>query len=210
MRNDVIAGIAKVIITIMALILAAAHTIWPDLVIDMVTLSLIVIAILPWLSPVLRSLELPGGVKIEFRDMEKAIENIYKAGLLSTESEKGYEHSFQLVSEEDPALALAGLRIEIEKRLREIAKMSDIPGDKKGAGQLLKKLTKKRILTNEERSALGDLINLLNRAVHGGELNEKAAEKAIETGPRILGIVCASLLGNRFRSRRLLTKFLGF
>ncbi|MGC1122580.1 MAG: hypothetical protein WBA22_15955 [Candidatus Methanofastidiosia archaeon] len=127
-------GVIRVVITIIALILAVIHVIWPDLAIDLVTLSLIVVAILPWLSPILKSFELPGGLKIEFRDMEKTAEKIDKAGLLPPNPKKTYEYSFFSISEEDPNLALADLRIEIEKRLKEIASIRDVPSDKKGGG----------------------------------------------------------------------------
>jgi hypothetical protein len=187
MRDNVIVGIIKVVITVIALILAVFHVIWPDLAIDIVTLTLMVIAILPWLSPILKSLELPGGLKVEFRDMAETTEKIDKAGLLPPKSEKTYEYPFLLISEEDPNLALAGLRIEIEKRLREIASTRDIPSDKKGGvSRLLRELSRREILTSEERSALADLVSLLNRAVHGAKLDEKAVKWAIEIGPRIL------------------------
>lgn len=171
----------------MALTPAVIHVIWPDLAIDLVTLSLIVVAILPWLSPILKSFELPGGLKIEFRDMEKTAEKIDKAGLLPPSPKKTYEYSFLSISEEDPNLALAGLRIEIEKRLKEIASIRDIPSDRRGgASQLLRELSRREILTSEERYALADLVSLLNRAVHGARLDKEAVERAIEIGPRIL------------------------
>jgi len=38
-------------VSLVALVLALAHLIWPSLAIDAITLALIVIAILPWLAP---------------------------------------------------------------------------------------------------------------------------------------------------------------
>ena len=186
MKNNVAVGITKVMITIIALIFATVHIIRPDLTIDSVTLGLIVIAILPWISPMVQSFELPGGLKVQFREMKKATEKIEKAGLLPIRPKEEYKYMFQRVSEEDPILALASLRIEIENRLREIAGKRDIPIHKKGAGQLLNELSRSDILTKEERSALADLMSILNKAVHGAQLNEKAAQWAIEIGPRVL------------------------
>jgi len=90
------------------------------------------------------------------------------------------------VAKQDPNLALAGLRIEIEMRLNEIAKRRDISSRNKGVGQLLRLLQENGILSDEEKSVLGDLIGLLNKAVHGLEVDNKSADWAIQTGPRIL------------------------
>ena len=43
------------------------HMIWPGLVIDAITLGLLVIAILPWLSTLIERATLPGGWGVNFR-----------------------------------------------------------------------------------------------------------------------------------------------
>jgi len=73
----------RFIITIAALALAVGHNIWPDVKIDTITLILIVVAILPWLASVIKSLELPGGFKIELHDVKAATE---KVSTISSES----------------------------------------------------------------------------------------------------------------------------
>lgn len=176
-------------ITFVAAIMTAAHIIFPNLSIDAITLALFLIAIIPWLAPLFKSLELPGGWKVEFQELEKAKDKVEKAGLLSKEVELipgSYDFSFQMVANEDPNLALAGLRIEIEKRLYNIAESKNIKSDNKGVRQLLTILSYNNILNNEERAVISDLIVLLNKAVHGAEVDNKAAQWAIETGPRIL------------------------
>ena len=96
------------------------------------------------------------------------------------------EFSFQLVAEEDPKLALAGLRIEIEQRLTEIAESNGLAVEKLGIGRLLRLLGEKNLLSQEQRSVMADMVNLLNSAVHGGEIDNRAAEWALEVGPRLL------------------------
>lgn len=54
-------------------------------------------------------------------------------------------YSFQLVADEDPNLALAGLRIEIEKRLTQIAESYQIDPGRSSAGRLLRILGKQDI-----------------------------------------------------------------
>lgn len=146
------------------------------------------IAIIPWLVPLFKSLEFPGGWKFEFQELEKVEKKIGKAGLLDsvTVVGKAPEYSFQMVAEEDPKLALAGLRIEIEKRLKNIAEIKKISTYNKGISPLFRILSEQQVLSNEERSVLADLVGLLNNAVHGAEVDHRAAQWAIEIGPRIL------------------------
>jgi hypothetical protein len=56
-----------ILITIIALCIAIAHMVWPATVVpDSITGVLLAIAILPWLAPILRSMEIPGVGKFEF------------------------------------------------------------------------------------------------------------------------------------------------
>lgn len=52
-------------ISLTALVGIAAHLLWPNLGIDAITLGLLVLATAPWLGSVFKSLELPGGWKVE-------------------------------------------------------------------------------------------------------------------------------------------------
>lgn len=176
------------VITFGALGIALGHLIWPNLAIDAITLLLIVIAILPWLAPLIKSLELPGGWKLEFQELQKAASRAETAGLLSTEEQAiSVSYAFQSIAERDPNLALAGLRIEIEKRLTSLVEAKGIKQDHPaGVGQLLRLLVKMEVLTNEERSILADMVNLLNSAVHGAAVDPRAADWAIDVGPRLL------------------------
>src|SRR5690349_17845222 len=100
------------VITLGALVLALTHLLWPSAAIDGISLALIVIALVPWLGPIFKSLEFPGGWKIEFQELQKAAVRAEQAGLLSpVPPQIASDFSFQRVAEEDPNLALAGLRI---------------------------------------------------------------------------------------------------
>lgn len=171
-----------------ALLLALVHIIWPQLAIDAIALALIVIAILPWLAPLVKSLELPGGWKVEFQELQKAASRAESAGLLAAQpSEKETTFSFQSIASRDPNLALAGLRIEIEKRLSSLAEIHGLnPRRAMGVGQALRALEHAEVLSNEERSILADMVNMLNAAVHGAEVDSRAAAWAIDVGPRLL------------------------
>jgi len=178
----------QISITAIAALLIIIHLIWPSLAIDAITLTLIIVAAIPWLAPLFKSLEFPGGWKVEFKDLAKAKEKADEAGLLapSADVNASLEYPFQIVAEDDANLALAGLRIEVERRLRELAQSAGISIQRAGVGRLMRLLFEKEILTKQEYSVLSDMIGLLNAAVHGAEVDSKAADWAMEVGPRLL------------------------
>ncbi|MER6146066.1 hypothetical protein ABT174_39680 [Streptomyces sparsogenes] len=70
-------------ITIAAIGLALAHILSPGTAIDGTTLTLVGVAVLPWLGSVFKSIELPGGVKAEYRErlakVEKKVAEVERA-----------------------------------------------------------------------------------------------------------------------------------
>jgi hypothetical protein len=175
-------------VSIGALLLGVVHFGWPELAVDAVTLTLVVVAILPWLAPLVKSLELPGGWKIELQELQEAASRADSAGLLAAEPSRLEEaFSFEAVAEHDPNLALAGLRIEIERRLSQLVHARGLDtGRPMGIGGLLRVLAQAEVLTHEERSILADMTNTLNAAVHGAEVDPRAAGWAIDIGRRLL------------------------
>lgn len=176
------------IISAGALLLTAVHLIWPNLGIDPTTIALLFIVVLPWLAPLIKSLELPGGWKIEFQTLQEAASRADAAGLLAAQpSVKKAAYSFQSVAAQDPNLALAGLRIEIEQRLSRLAEASGVKTPRPaGIGQLLRALVQNNVLTSEERSILADMTITLNYAVHGATVDVRTSDWAITYGPRLL------------------------
>jgi len=179
-------------ITLGALTVALIHVWVPALAIDAITLALIALAILPWLGPLFKSVQLPGGFKVEFQErLERAAERADKAGLLSRRGVEGQQYPFQLVADQDPNLALAGLRIELERQLRALAEAVGVGTRMQGARRLVIELAKEGVLSAEEEDVLTDLIELLNDAVHGADVGSRASRWAMDIGPRLL----ASLQG---------------
>lgn len=62
----------RIIITGVAILVAALNLWVPDLKIDGITLALLLVAVAPCLAPVIKSVELPGGFKIELQDVKAA------------------------------------------------------------------------------------------------------------------------------------------
>ncbi len=172
-------------ISSVAVVLAGLHLAFPSWAVDVKTLVLVGIAILPWLGTVFESLELPGGWKVKYRDLKEAEEKAKSAGLLDS-SPEAVAPSYMAIADRDPNLALAGLRIEIEKRLRKIADTKGIDSQRLGMGQLLRKLSDAQAISPNQRSVLSDMTSLLNNAAHGAEVDDRAAEWAINVGPKLL------------------------
>lgn len=174
-------------ITLAAVGVAAAHIFFPALAIDSITAALLLFAVLPWLQPLFKSVELPGGLKVEFQDVEKVAARAEDAGLLQAPlSRQPQRYSFQRVAETDANLALAGLRIELERRLDMLARAHGYEGSARGIGNLLKYLNSRELINAAERRVLSDLVDLLNAAVHGAVVEPEAAAAALDIGPRIL------------------------
>lgn len=126
---------------------------------------------------------------IEFQDLQATEQRADKTGLLDEEpadSGRDQEYSFQVVANQDANLALAGLKIEIEKRLNSLAASAGINRRKMGMSRLLRSLSDQEILSREERSVLSEMIGLLNSAAHGACADQKHAQWVLDVGPRLL------------------------
>jgi hypothetical protein len=180
----------QLIITLCALALAVIHILFPSLEIDGTTVTLLAIAVIPWLGPLFKAIELPGGLKVEYQDLLRVEKKAADAGLLAPTGlpspQSRHIYAFEAVTGDDPNLALAGLRIEIESRLRDIASSMNISVSNKSTRWLTRELRLHRALRDDEISAIEDLLPLLNRAVHGAKVDEGASRWALDIGARIL------------------------
>jgi hypothetical protein len=59
-------------ISVAALIAAGLHLAWPEIKIDSITIGLVVIAVLPWLAPLFKSVKIPGGWEFVFKEAMEA------------------------------------------------------------------------------------------------------------------------------------------
>lgn len=178
--------VGSLLLSALALLLALLHLLLPQIRIDPVTLFLMGVALLPWLAIVLRSIEIPGGWKFEFRDRLKAASlEIEQAGLLAKQT-KAIKKKAELIEDEDPNLSLVRLRIELEKRLRRVAESHNMKNEHMGFKELMRALFEKKIVTGEEYMALVNITGLLNAAAHGTEVGSVGSAWAIDIGPRLL------------------------
>ena len=200
----------QILITVTMLFLAGMHVLFPDLKIDSATLILLVLAVIPWLLPIVKSVELPGGFKIELQDVKAATQKVTKSavnmcGRISVRSAmtgrltvlpSDSVETLKSVGERDPGLAMVGFRIELEKRLRRLAAQEGFRHEGQSLHSLLHEMCAKDILPKEFTEGLSELIALGNQAAHGAEVSPDAAEWLFETAPGILKAIDGLLEDN--------------
>lgn len=69
--------LTRLLVTAVALAAVAAHLIWSNLNVDGVVVAMLVVALLPWLGSVFESLELPGGWKLKYREIQQQLEETH-------------------------------------------------------------------------------------------------------------------------------------
>jgi len=186
LRSRVSIGWLKAAISAAAIGVIILRLRYPELKIDAITFGLILVAILPWLSELIESAKFPGGWEIKFRDLRNAgakvtgdtAPNMGASALPGT-------HSFVVVADHDPNLALVGLRIEIEKRLREYAERHELDS-RRPLTQLMRELMQRGALPQDMAGGLRELIQAGNSAAHGARVQQGIADWAIDVGPKIL------------------------
>jgi hypothetical protein len=202
----------RLIISIFAGGAIILHLAFPAVRIDLATMVLAAIGIMPWIAPIIKSLEFPGGIKIELQDVQRATQQL---GMESRESGSvnraclqariappaeaelgegvsegpGLEQRLSdlvFLTDQDPNLGLVGLRIEIEHMLRNIARGHNLKWNRCSASGLLRQLERNCVLPKVLVAGLRDLISLGNQAAHGAEVSSAAAAWAMARAPEIL------------------------
>jgi len=65
--------VALWVLSAVALTLAATHVLWPDRV-DILTVAILLVAGLPWMPRIFEHIELPGGWKLQFRQIQERLD----------------------------------------------------------------------------------------------------------------------------------------
>jgi hypothetical protein len=184
----------RVIITLGALLVIGARLIWPDVKVDTLIVAMLLVAVLPWLAGVIKSAELPGGWKIEFQDIKAAGEKVTGIATTAIATPTAEMSGDAVLESTDPNLALVGLRIEIEKRLRALAELRGIsPSGRSSLHRLIEQLRFSGALHSSEASGLNDLVSAGNQAAHGANVAPGIAMWAGRYGPDILRILDSKL-----------------
>ncbi|GAF85123.1 unnamed protein product, partial [marine sediment metagenome] len=98
---------------------------------------------------------------------------------LAVVKSKAFDNSRKLL-DSDPVLALAALRIEIEKNLKVIAKKLDMPiKEKRSITEIIVNLNRKEIFSHEQVLVLRKIIQMCNKAIHGAVISKSEAKEII-------------------------------
>lgn len=176
----------KLAVSVGAVAAIVCRLIRPNIKFDVISLGLFVVAVVPWLSSILDSVKFPGGWEVKFHDVERAAFQV-TAGA-EPKSTAVSEPVFVSIASQDPNLALVGLRIEIEKRLRQLAVTHGVP-ERQPLWRMLNELGRKQILDPQACQGLNELINAGNNAAHGATVQDSVAQWAIDYGPKILAVL---------------------
>jgi len=208
-------GKLKYLISLGAILLLILHVLCPDLGIDITAIALLFIASLPFSGALLKilaswgvkNIEFPGGIKIEMAEAKAATDKVIrgwasmklpalKASGTVTVSEPDPTQnqiptedpiaSIREVANTDPNLSLVAFRIEIEKRIRQIAESYQIRSYRTSLGKLIRELQNRQILPSEVSAGLMDLVAIGNRAAHGAEVDPSAADWVLDFGASII------------------------
>jgi hypothetical protein len=182
-------------ISIIAIGVIVARLIWPNIKLDSITLGLLIVAILPWFSALIESAKFPGGWEVKFRDVKSAGDRVVASSPPSTQAVALPKPSFLSIAETDPNLALVGLRIEIETRVRKLAERADLPIEGIPLTRLVDELGRRGVIDKNAQGGLRELIFAGNQAAHGATVERSAADWAIDVGPQILQALDEKLTG---------------
>jgi hypothetical protein len=139
--------------------------------------------------------------KIKFGDFEAEID-IAEIRKIKSEAEKTlsdsqsdqeirpeiYEisSSIKTLAESDPVIALAKIRIELEKALGQLARYNSLETKGHALGRIINEIANQEIITGEMGKTLRQVISVCNRAIHGESISEEGLTTIIDVGIELL------------------------
>jgi hypothetical protein len=90
------------------------------------------------------------------------------------------------LADSDPVIALAKIRIELEKVLSRLAGLSSMEMKGISLGALVNKLSNEEVISSHVGKSLREVTSICNRAIHGESIADKDAYTIIEIGCELL------------------------
>ncbi len=88
---------------------------------------------------------------------------------------------YRALADQDPVLALAGLRIEVETMLKNLAKGFKVSiKENMGAGSIVRKLHQGGAITSRQADLISEILALANSAVHGQKVSANQAKEILD------------------------------
>jgi hypothetical protein len=205
----------------LALLIIHSFGIKPIKVDNTSIILLILLLISPFISTIKRIKFGDFEAEIDSQEVKKLKEDVEKkiAESLDTVVERAnpitneIKNKIYNLVENEPVLALAKLRIEIEKV---ISRLHNRVGPKQVSlypsnrfvplGKMLNDLSKTEFFPKDISRNLNEIIQICNRAVHGEEIKQTDAQAVVETGVSLLDLIYSfslEILGNTLESRNI-------
>lgn len=185
------------VVLIVALLMLVLHSI-PGIKLNIDNTSIVLLIVI-FLSPFVLALK-----KIKFGEFEaeidpeeiRKIQSEYKEALPDTKSappekleiENTIKSIVDLVNT-DPVVALAKLRIELEKILNKIFRLTqtlETRNKNLPLGKIIQILNNQELLPQNISGPIREVIAICNRAIHGEDIREKDAKAIVDIGTSIL------------------------
>jgi hypothetical protein len=180
-------------------ILIVIHGIWPKMfMIDSLSMLLLFLLAIPLLAPFLKKAKLLGA-EFEFKDEIKKVKELVDKSVEQARKDHGdligrnenfetfLTSSAQRIAVDDPNLALAALRIDMERVLTHAVKVLIQTNEKhplpitKSASLLLEH----GLISKEQEKAIFSITKICNKAVHGGEVSRDEAGEVLFLAKRL-------------------------
>lgn len=173
---------AKLFLSILFVAIAAFDTFWQSL--SPIAATALALSVAPWIYGLIEKIVMPDGTEVFLKEAEQRLEE-----LPEQPNQKDIE-AFKYFESNDPNLALAMLRVQIERRMREMAEEVMLRPSSNGKPysfqSLASALAKEDQITPATLRMIRDLTPLMNDAVHGVDIPETAIELTRKLGPRLL------------------------
>lgn len=188
--KNIRSNIFTLLTSIAIIILLIVHGLWDGFFkIDNTSVLLLLILILLPYFPLITKIKF-GDFEAEIthkeiKDIRKKIEDIPKKEEDTKNPKKGLE--LKNLAIKDPNLALAKVRIEMEKKLRFLTEIYlDEKGENLSMRNMIQKLEEKKIIDSNLGSLLRDISNVANRAIHGEDVSKQDAIELVDFAGRAM------------------------
>lgn len=167
------------------------HILFPDLSIDTITIILILIMIFPWLYPYVKSISLPGGWGVEFRDAVKHLEETAdESNIMKDRDRKKIREEIEPIKLDllriDPIIAFASLRSDLERKISEILNLKNIELPTYSIHLLLSSLFFRDIISSSDYQTINEIIKICNQVIHGRKIDISVAIRVYYIGQATL------------------------
>lgn len=188
----------KILASLVFAVLALAHLFCPVITVDPITIGLLCLAFLPWVMPYLKSFKCFGAEIALNNDLQKIESDVEEVGMLNVTSIKIDQEKpfYEQIAHHDPILALAGYRIELERKIIELCTSKGLKPERAlGLYHRTQWLIKQDIIGAKEANILLDVIGVLNKSVHGGDVSVLDANRALALSASVLRFIEEKLSG---------------